>query len=104
MHTGLTAGESWSQRIDGPGRSEQSSIPTAVWSAIAKLKSIGGSAGSLEVSTTNGDARVEASPAGPDGSVAVVLGSERPELLPAALRPDRRRQGNGASSTLRCGG
>jgi DNA-binding CsgD family transcriptional regulator len=78
------AGEEWCRRITEPGLSEHGPIPTAVWAAIARLRGEGGPSASLVVPAESGLVRIEASPAGPDGSVAVVLAPQRPPVLPEA--------------------
>jgi DNA-binding CsgD family transcriptional regulator len=59
-------------------------IPTAVWAAIARLRGEGGPSAALVVPAETGLVRIEASPAGPDGSVAIVLAPQRPPALPEA--------------------
>lgn len=78
------AGEAWCRRIVEPGLEEHGPIPTAVWAAIARLRGEGGASASLVVPAENGLVRIEASPAGPDGSVAIVLAPQRPPALPEA--------------------
>lgn len=71
------AGEKWIERIEESGKERESPIPTAVWAAIAQLKGNNQSSAAVIVPTTAGSVRVEVSPAGSDGSVAVVLAPER---------------------------
>ncbi len=71
------AGEMWIERIEEAGKEPDSPIPTAVWAAIAKMRGNNESSASVIVPTTSGSVRVEVSPAGSDGSVAVVLAPER---------------------------
>lgn len=78
------AGEEWCRRITEPGLGEHGPIPTAVWAAIARLRGEGGPSAALVVPGDRGLVRIEASPAGADGSVAVVLAPQRPPLLPEA--------------------
>ena len=59
-------------------------IPTAVWAAIARLRGEGGASAALVVPVETGLVRIEASPAGSDGSVAIVLAPQRPPAMPAA--------------------
>ncbi|MEA2597461.1 MAG: hypothetical protein QOF01_3930 [Thermomicrobiales bacterium] len=60
-------------------------LPTAVRSAVAALRvgSEGAVVGTVAVSVPGGAVRVEASPAGADGAVAVVLSAERPPAPPS---------------------
>jgi DNA-binding CsgD family transcriptional regulator len=78
------AGEEWCRRIVEPGLEEHGPIPTAVWAAIARLRGEGGASASLVVPAESGLVRIEASPAGLDGSVAIVLAPQRPPSLPEA--------------------
>jgi DNA-binding CsgD family transcriptional regulator len=78
------AGEAWSQRIVEAGIGEHGPVPTAVWAAIARLRGEGGPSASLIVPGDRGLVRIEASPAGPDGSVAIVFAPQRSPLLPEA--------------------
>jgi DNA-binding CsgD family transcriptional regulator len=66
------------------GIGEHGPVPTAVWAAIARLQGKGGPSSSLIVPGDRGLVRIEASPAGPDGSVAIVFAPQRPPLLPEA--------------------
>src|SRR5829696_8742813 len=78
------AGEEWCRRIVEPGMGDRGPISTAVWAAIARLRGEGGASAALVVPAESGLVRIEASPAGPDGSVAVVLAPQRPPALPEA--------------------
>jgi len=83
------AGEAWASRLGALDRDEGAPLPAAVWSAIAGLRAAGdgAAANALIVPTPTGPLRVEASPGGPDGSVAVVLAPVRPPA-PPAIPPD----------------
>jgi DNA-binding CsgD family transcriptional regulator len=91
------SGEVWLSRIVDADRDGHAPVPAAVWSAVAKLRSQEGRvAGVVKATTSHGDVRVEATPAGDDGSVSIVLGPVRPPLPPAlpsswALTPQERR-------------
>lgn len=71
-------GEAWCRRIIEARQTEQGPIPTAVWASIAKLKGEGGAAAQVVAPSRGGLVRIEASPAGADGSIAVVLTPVRP--------------------------
>lgn len=77
------AGERWHDRLADADRAGHAPLPTAIHAAVAGLRAAGEGmpALSLLASTAAGDVRVEASPAGADGSVAIVLA---PGLTPAA--------------------
>jgi len=80
------ATEIWLQRLGNARRDEHAPLPTAVWTAIAGLRS--GHDPPRAVSTVvapsaSGPIRVEASPAGEDGTVAIVLAAFRPSGPPA---------------------
>jgi DNA-binding CsgD family transcriptional regulator len=75
------AAESWLGLLVDAQRGGHAPLPTAVWTAVAALDD--GSAGPRPAATvvapsTAGLVRVEASPAGEDGTVAVVLAPVRP--------------------------
>ncbi len=73
------ASHDWLHLLSDSGQSSHAPIPSALWSARASL--LAGrerSASTLIAPTASGPARIEASHAGPDGSVAIVIGSARP--------------------------
>lgn len=78
------AGEEWCRRIVEPGVGDHGPLPTAVWAAIARLRGEGGASAALVVPAATGLVRIEASPAGADGSIAIVLAPQRPPALPEA--------------------
>jgi DNA-binding CsgD family transcriptional regulator/GAF domain-containing protein len=80
------AAERWLQRLGDARRDEHAPLPTAVWTALAGLRN--GHDPPRAVSTVvapsvSGPIRVEASPAGEDGTVAIVLAAARPSGPPA---------------------
>jgi DNA-binding CsgD family transcriptional regulator len=76
--------EAWLQAMRDADRSGHEPLPTPVWSALAGLRASGGSpAGVVLAPVPQGTVRIEASSAGPDGSVAVVLAPARPPPAPA---------------------
>jgi DNA-binding NarL/FixJ family response regulator len=77
-------GEMWLSRMIDADLDGHAPLPAAVWSAIAELRSREGQvAGIVTAPTVHGDVRVEATLAGDDGSVSVVLGPLRPPAPPA---------------------
>lgn len=78
------AGEEWCRRIVEPGVGDHGPLPTAVWAAIARLRGEGGASAALVVPAATGLVRIEASPAGADGSIAIVLAPQRTPALPEA--------------------
>lgn len=77
------AAESWLALLGHLDRTTYDPLPTAIHSAVAALRSTAGSpAAKVTVSFPNGLLRVEASPAAPDGTVAIVLSEERPPASP----------------------
>jgi DNA-binding NarL/FixJ family response regulator len=81
------AAEEWFRHLYDSDRAGHAPVPTAIWSAIAGLRAGAGTAHALTTQTDTGPLRIEASPAGPDGSVSIVLTPERlptPPQLPAA--------------------
>jgi DNA-binding CsgD family transcriptional regulator len=83
------AAETWGRLLRDAGGTGESSLPTAVWSAIAGLQAAGDArvAGRVMAVTAAGQVQIEASPAGPDGSIAVVFAPRRPPA-PPELPPD----------------
>jgi DNA-binding CsgD family transcriptional regulator/GAF domain-containing protein len=79
------AAEAWLSALYDARRQGQGALPSAVWSAVAALRAGGEwmSRSTVTAWTPAGPVRVEASPGGPDGSVAVVLAPERPPAPPA---------------------
>ncbi len=78
------AGEAWAKRLRDTDQARHDPLPTAIWSAVARLRAEADSpsAGTLVASTDGGAVRIEASPGGADGSVAVILAPERPLAPP----------------------
>jgi DNA-binding CsgD family transcriptional regulator len=78
------AAETWCTLVRDAERHGHSPLPGAVWSALAGLRAAEGSrlASTVIAPSPAGRVRVEASRAGPDGAVAVVLSSERPPAPP----------------------
>lgn len=72
------AGEQWCRRIDEPEADGLGPIPTAVWASVAKLRATAAPSAQIVAPSSAGPVRIEASPAGTDGSVAVVLTPVRP--------------------------
>jgi DNA-binding CsgD family transcriptional regulator len=73
------ASEQWLRLLRDAGESSHAPMASAIWSARAALLSSSGerAASSLVVPTASGPARIEASPAGIDGSVAIVINTAR---------------------------
>ncbi|HEX2186218.1 MAG TPA: helix-turn-helix transcriptional regulator [Chloroflexota bacterium] len=77
------AAEAWSARLRDAAKEGHGPLPTAVWAAVAGLRGrLDGAASALVVPTGAGPVRVEASPGGEDGSIAVVLAPQRPSPPP----------------------
>ena len=78
------AAETWLQHLGDSGSLGMGILPTAVWAAIARLRS--NTRNSLEshlyVWTPAGILRIEASQSSLDGSTAIVLAPERPPIPP----------------------
>jgi DNA-binding CsgD family transcriptional regulator len=74
------AAETWSKLLRDSGMKQEKMLPTAIWSAVARLRSGQEKATDrvLHVWTPAGNLRVEASQGGEDGSTAVLLAPERP--------------------------
>lgn len=78
--------ETWLRALPDARRDEHAPLPTAVWAAVAGL--LDDASGVLRpvatiiVPSVAGPIRVEASPGGEDGSVAVVLTAVRPPAAP----------------------
>lgn len=88
---GTPAGERWRDLLGQVDRGVADVLPTAVRSAVAALRAQQGDeiavvsgVGIVSVTVPGGSVRIEASAAGPDGSVAIVLAAERPPAPPAA--------------------
>ena len=81
------AAQAWSDAFRDTGRSAHAPLPTPIWSAIAALRAQGdgGVSAVVTAATSAGPARIEATPAGRDGSVAIVISPARPLVPPAAL-------------------
>jgi DNA-binding CsgD family transcriptional regulator len=82
---GTPAGETWLALLGRIDRGMGDPLPTAVRSAVAALRagSDGAMVGTVAVPVPGGVVRVEASPAGADGAVAIVLSGERPPPPPS---------------------
>lgn len=76
------AGERWSTRLRDEDRLAHAPMPTAVWAAIAKVRATNAASVSLVVPASDGLVRIDASPTGAIGTVAVVLAHERPAPQP----------------------
>jgi DNA-binding CsgD family transcriptional regulator len=75
------AGERWTQRLRDSDPGGHAPLPTAAWTAIAALRSHG-TVGAVTAQTPNGPVKIEASPAGTDGSVAIAILPVTPPPLP----------------------
>ncbi len=75
VQSSTPAAERWLNVLQDAGVSQEHHLPTVIWSAIAGLRAGGqrSTQASVCVPTPKGQLRVEASPAGDDGTVAVVL-------------------------------
>jgi DNA-binding CsgD family transcriptional regulator len=87
---GTPAGERWRDVLGQVDRGTADTLPTAVRSAVAALRAqqvgeveVVSGVGIVSVPVPGGSVRIEASAAGPDGSVAIVLAAERPPDPPA---------------------
>ena len=76
--------ETWLQYLKDSGSLEMGSIPTAVWAAIARLRSNKSNPmeSHLYTWTPLGNLRIEASQSSLDGSTVIVLAPERPPIPP----------------------
>lgn len=74
------AGEAWLGLLPDAQREGKGFLPTSIWAAIAAMGSASEqpATSTLTVPTAAGMVRIEASPGGADGSVAVVLAPVRP--------------------------
>jgi DNA-binding CsgD family transcriptional regulator len=75
IHFSTAAGETWCRLVRDADRDGHGPLPSAVWAAIAGLRH-GGSGRSVSAITAAspvGPVRVEVSPSGEDGGIAVVL-------------------------------
>lgn len=77
------AGERWTQLLRDADPDGHAPLPSAAWTAIAALRERG-TVGAVTVETLNGPVRIEASPSGPDGSVAIAILPVAPPPLPLA--------------------
>ncbi|HEY7032119.1 MAG TPA: helix-turn-helix transcriptional regulator [Thermomicrobiales bacterium] len=80
------AAETWLGLLVDAEREGHAPLPTAVWTAVAALNDERGEprcAAAVVAPTTAGPVRVEVSPAGEDGTIAVVLAPVRPPAPPA---------------------
>jgi DNA-binding CsgD family transcriptional regulator len=77
------AGEQWARQMRDAGSGGHAPLPTAAWTAIAALRERG-TVGVVTAETLNGPVRIEASPAGADGSVAIAILPVAPPPLPVA--------------------
>jgi len=92
------AAERWTDALRDADRSAHAPLPTPVWSALAALRAQGstGVSAVITAATAAGPARIEATPAGHDGSVAIVISPAAPLVPPSApddwpLSPSERR-------------
>ena len=78
------AGESWLGLLGDVDRDAHAPLPTAIWSAVAGLRAGGEDvpANVLVAPSAVGPVRIEASPAGPDGALAIVLAPVAPPTPP----------------------
>lgn len=79
------AGEAWLKLLHDAGRDGHAPLLTPVWSAIAGLTASGREhfVSSVTAQTMRGPVRVEASPAGEEGRIAVVLAPIQPPEPPS---------------------
>ena len=77
------AGETWLRRLHDADRDGHAPLPTALWAATAGLRAGDSVASVVTVATAEEPLRIEASRAGPDGSLAVVLAPPQPPEQPA---------------------
>ncbi|MGD9891986.1 MAG: LuxR C-terminal-related transcriptional regulator [Dehalococcoidia bacterium] len=78
------AGESWCRIVQDAERHGHGPLPSAVWSAVAGLR-VGGNSRPTSVVTAAspaGPVRIEASPSGEDGGIAVVFAPDRSPAPP----------------------
>jgi DNA-binding CsgD family transcriptional regulator len=82
---GTPAGERWRDLLGQIDRGTGDRLPTAVRAAVAALRAsdddgigVVSGVGAVSLPIPGGSVRIEASSAGPDGSVAIVLAAERP--------------------------
>jgi DNA-binding CsgD family transcriptional regulator len=76
-------GETWLARLRAAERGAAEELPTAAWAALAAVRAgEGRPAGVVTAPVPGGTLRVEAAPAGPDGSVALVIAPVRPPAPP----------------------
>ncbi|HUG13434.1 MAG TPA: LuxR C-terminal-related transcriptional regulator [Thermomicrobiales bacterium] len=78
------AGEHWHARIAEFERGCRDPLPTAISSAVARLRHDSGSSvtGAVLMSTQDTLLRIEATPGGEDGSVVVIVTPQRPPPVP----------------------
>jgi DNA-binding CsgD family transcriptional regulator len=78
------AAETWLQHLGDSGSQGGNNLPTAIWAAIARLRSNAGNspASHLYVWTPVGNLRIEASQSRVDGSTALLLAPEHPPIPP----------------------
>jgi DNA-binding CsgD family transcriptional regulator len=77
--------ENWLKALRDAEVSQENQLPTVIWAAVAGLRA-GGSGSThaaVHVPTDKGRLRVEASPAGTDGTVAVILVPQSRPVAPA---------------------
>jgi DNA-binding CsgD family transcriptional regulator len=82
VQSSTPAAESWLNVLQDAAVSQEHPLPTVIWSAIAGLRTGGqqSTPANIRVPTPKGSLRIEASPMGADGTVAVVLA---PHFQPA---------------------
>jgi DNA-binding CsgD family transcriptional regulator len=78
------AAETWLQHLGDSGSLGMNNLPTAIWAAIARLRSNTGNfpASHLYVRTPAGNLRIEASHSKVDGSTAILLAPDHPPIPP----------------------
>lgn len=94
VQSATPAAESWLNVLQDAAVSLEHPLPTVIWSAIAGFRANGqrSTPASIRVPTPKGQLRIEASPMGADGTVAVVLAPHfqpAPPGIPAHLNLTR---------------
>jgi DNA-binding NarL/FixJ family response regulator len=74
------AGEDWLQLL--LERDSNGALPTGLWAAVARARTVEDRAAALLAPTSAGAVRIEVSSAGPDGRFAVVLAPRQPPAAP----------------------
>jgi DNA-binding CsgD family transcriptional regulator len=76
------AGEAWLARLHDADRAGHEPLPTALWAAVAGVRAGRGAVQVVRAQSPDGPLRVEASPAAPDGTLALVVTPERAPVPP----------------------